>query len=341
MMSFEEYLVIPTVVELKSVDKQDALKELALAACKALDIKKQKTVVDEILKREESSSTFIGQGVALPQARAQIKKEFGVVVGRNSSGISYDAARNANAQIIVLLITRDDADTNRQIQLLSELETFFKSNDVRERILADESLVNIHQIISVLKSGVVEEKTVQKVVKKTSSPLFNSAMSLVRETKASALMVFADCVRDNDFLDQIKSRSKIIIVTSNKTRFEHRKDKRIIAIIQAPPIPASRTGQIKIGILLALSRGIISKDNWVVCVSGNSRSNVFDTIVTIDVALEYEFFFVTSQNLLPPDVKPEVLERIIGLAGEIAVEGREGKPTGTIFVLGDTNSVNA
>jgi len=32
---------------------------------------------------------------------------------------------------------------------------------------------------------------------------------------------------------------------------------------------------------------------------------------------------------------------VIGLAGEIAVEGREGKAVGTIFVLGDTNSVNA
>ena len=37
---------------------------------------------------------------------------------------------------------------------------------------------------------------------------------------------------------------------------------------------------------------------------------------------------------------PEVLERVLGLASEIAVEGREGKPLGTIFVLGDTNTVN-
>lgn len=34
------------------------------------------------------------------------------------------------------------------------------------------------------------------------------------------------------------------------------------------------------------------------------------------------------------------MERVLGLASEIAIEGREGKPTGTIFVLGDTNTVN-
>jgi DNA integrity scanning protein DisA with diadenylate cyclase activity len=154
-------------------------------------------------------------------------------------------------------------------------------------------------------------------------------------------MVFADTVRDNDFLEQFKSRPKLIIVTSNKARFDHIKDKRITGLLQAPSIPASRTGQVKIGILLALSRNLLGREDRIVCVSGNSRNGVFDTIVSIDIALEYEFFFTTAQSMVPPDVKPEILERVVGLAGEIAVEGREGKPVGTIFVIGDTNSVNA
>jgi DNA integrity scanning protein DisA with diadenylate cyclase activity len=85
----------------------------------------------------------------------------------------------------------------------------------------------------------------------------------------------------------------------------------------------------------------LDRSDKVICVSGSTNGAAFDTIVCVDVALEYEFFFLTSHNLLPPDIKPEVFERVIGLAGEIAVEGREGKAVGTIFVLGDTNSVNA
>jgi DNA integrity scanning protein DisA with diadenylate cyclase activity len=127
----------------------------------------------------------------------------------------------------------------------------------------------------------------------------------------------------------------------HKARFELARNRKIAALIQVPSIPASRTGQIKIGILLALSRNLIGRESKVICLSGNSANGVFDTIVVIDVAMEYEFFFTTAQSIVPPDVKPEVLERVIGLAQEIAVEGREGKPVGTIFVLGDTNSVNA
>jgi len=41
------------------------------------------------------------------------------------------------------------------------------------------------------------------------------------------------------------------------------------------------------------------------------------------------------------DYDPEVLESLIGLAVEIAREGREGRRIGTLFTLGDENAVLA
>ena len=340
-MAFEHYLVLPAVVELSSDEKVEALKELASSFCKAVDIRKPKSISDEILKREEAASTFIGQGLALPQARGAIKEEFGVVVGRSMRGIEYNAARGALAHVIVLLVSRDDADSNRQIQLLAELADFFKTDAVREKILSPEASIDIRNIIKTLKKGVpTEEKTARKQ-RKIGTPIVRTAMNLAREIKASAVMVFADAVRENDFIDQIKTKARLIVVTSNRTRFDMIGNRRIKGFLQAPAIPASRTGQIKIGILLALSRNLITREDRVVCLSGNPNNGTFDTVVVINVEKEYDFFFNTAQNIVPPDVKPEVLERIIALSGEIAVEGREGKPIGTIFVLGDTNSVNA
>lgn len=340
-MTFEQYLSISTVVDLKSEDKVEALKELSFVLCRALDVRKQKTIVEEILKREEASSTFIGQGLALPQARGPIKEEFVIVVGRSLSGIKYDAARGALAHVIVLLIARDDADNNKQIQILSELATFFKTDAVREQILDFESSVDIAKILTSLKRPVNDDKAQKTSSKKVISPIIAAAAILARDTKANAIMIFADAVRENDFIEQFRMKPKLILVTSNKTRFELIRNRRICGLIQVPSIPASRTGQIKIGILLALSRNLIGRESKVICLSGNSRNGLFDTIVSIDVAMEYEFFFTSAQSIVPGDVKPEVLERVIGLAQEIAVEGREGKPVGTIFVLGDTNSVNA
>ncbi|MBN2035398.1 MAG: diadenylate cyclase [Chitinispirillaceae bacterium] len=337
-MPFEQYLAIPTVVDLASIDKVEALKELASALCKAIDLKKAKSLTEEILKREEAASTFIGAGLAMPQARGPIKEEYAIAIGRSIHGIEYNAARGALVRVIVLIVSREDAENSRQIQLLAELADFFKTDTIQEKILELKTPIHIRSVIKSLKEGT--EKT-QRRQRKPGMPILRIAISLAQELKAGTIMLFADAVRENDFLDQIKTKSNIIIVTSNRTRFDLLQNRRIKGFLQAPAIPASRTGQIKIGVLLALSRSLIKREDRIVCVSGSQSSNRLDTIVVIDVAKEYDFFFTAAQNLVPADVKPEVLERVLALAGEIAVEGREGKAVGTIFVLGDTNSVNA
>jgi DNA integrity scanning protein DisA with diadenylate cyclase activity len=60
----------------------------------------------------------------------------------------------------------------------------------------------------------------------------------------------------------------------------------------------------------------------------------------VDIEREFQTL-LTGQpsDLLPDDVKPEVLERVIAVATELAVEGREGRPVGCLFVVGDTEKV--
>ena len=339
-MPFQDYLKVPTLVDLKATEKTEAFKELVKALCKGANAPfKPKAILEEMMKREESASTFIGHGIAIPHVRIPAKEDFSIVVGRSIAGVKYDAARGALAYIIALVITSDKTENNRHIQVLNEIATFFKSDLTRDLSLAfSEEPIDIVAMSASAGLGGIEDKT-SKALKKAPSPVLTAAMDLAKSLKAAALMVFADTVRDNDFLDVLKCKDSLIVVTSNKTRFDPA-DRRITACIQAPSFPASRIGQIKIGVLLALSRNLIRNDDKVICISGNSKSGMFDTIVSLDVAAEYEFFFANSPTILPPDIKPEVLERVLGLAGEIAVEGREGKPLGTIFVIGDTNTVN-
>jgi DNA integrity scanning protein DisA with diadenylate cyclase activity/mannitol/fructose-specific phosphotransferase system IIA component (Ntr-type) len=321
------------VQDLHSTDKNEALKELAASLCKALNIRKTRQIIEDMLKREESASTFMGQGVAIPQSRAIMRDKFAIAVGRSIDGIEYDAARGAKAHIIVLTLINEKEPGNT-IELLSQIDSYFKSETIQKRILSSETPLNIKALVS--GGGEDSEK---KRKGNTGNPVVSAAVKLAKEIKASALLVLADAVDDNSFLDQTKGAVSTIIATCNKSRFTD-DDPRISAIIYAPAFPSSRTGQMKIGVFLALSRNLIKKTDKVVCMSGNSRSGAFDTVVALDVASEYKFFFSASLSILPQDIKPEVLERMLTLAGEIAVEGREGKPTGTIFVIGDTNTVN-
>lgn len=61
--------------------------------------------------------------------------------------------------------------------------------------------------------------------------------------------------------------------------------------------------------------------------------------MVVDVEKEFQTLLSGHADLLPEDVKPEVLERVIGVATELAVEGREGRPVGCLFVVGDSHKV--
>jgi DNA integrity scanning protein DisA with diadenylate cyclase activity len=66
---------------------------------------------------------------------------------------------------------------------------------------------------------------------------------------------------------------------------------------------------------------------------------VLDTIVTIDAGSSFGQFFPVPTRDRKAGVEPEVLERAVALACSLAIEGREGRPLGTIFVVGDAKGV--
>ncbi len=330
------------MVELGSRDKGSAIKKLVQVAARQLGLRKQKPLVDEVIKREESASTFIGQGLAIPQCSAPIKDEFAIVVGRSIPGISYDAARGALAHIIVLVISRKQKEKEgggEQFPILTEIATCFKSEEVRQQILTMKGPVDVRSIISSFDEKPAW-KDKKKYYRKIPDPVLNNAVNLSRDIEAQAIIIFADAVKDAELIEKLRIRKRLVVITSNRSRFEKLQRKNVTCI-QAPPFFSQGGEKLKIGILLALSRSVITKEEKIVSVSGDTKSRTLDTIAAIDIAKEYEFFYTADNTILPRDIKPEVLERVMGIAGELAVEGREGKPAGTIFTIGDTNSVNA
>ena len=328
--SFRDYLVSDIILDIDSIIKDDALDVVAKRMCKKAKIVKHKPVIDDILRREDAASSFIGHGIAIPKATAPIENDFAIMVARNSDGINYDAARNAKAQILVMVLINKNVNEQRIIELTAEIATFFKDNAINSAVKNEE----IDTISELFRSQNYEENE-----KKTpKEPLLSLASTLAREINAKAILIFADAKQDVEFLKSIRTRKQIIIITANKSKFSD--DLTDYDLVQAPISKAGGNGQVKIGVLLALSRNLISREDTVVCVAGTLGKDAFNFISVVDIDREFDFFFTHTRSLTPPDVKPEVLERVMGLATEIGLEGREGKSLGTIFVLGDTENVN-
>jgi DNA integrity scanning protein DisA with diadenylate cyclase activity len=106
-----------------------------------------------------------------------------------------------------------------------------------------------------------------------------------------------------------------------------------------PNVPMSRTGQIKVAVLVGVAEQVFGRGDLIVCLSGVQSSNRLDMVTVLKVGDEPEFFLTDEQHPLPPDVDPSVFERVLSIASELAVEGRESRSVGALFVLGDSDAV--
>jgi hypothetical protein len=111
--------------------------------------------------------------------------------------------------------------------------------------------------------------------------------------------------------------------------------------VRVPDVHMSRAGQVKVALLACLARGILRHGDRVVCLTGIDGSGTVDALLVLNLGTECELF--SSLEVLGPegDVQPGVFERALALATELAVEGREGRPIGALFVVGDSERVLA
>jgi len=157
--------------------------------------------------------------------------------------------------------------------------------------------------------------------------------------KATAVFVYLDALGGRQLPMPDDLKGKVIYVT--KTPAEDRDQaERGEPFIRVPNVPLTRMGQVKMAMFLALARGIVKRGDIVVCLSGIAESGTLDTLIVTEVGREFEMFTpATGDHQAPSHILPQVLERVIDIAAELGSQGREGKPVGALFVIGDSERV--
>lgn len=120
------------VTELKSHSRPEVVAELAKIAAEVAGLEAAE-VVDGVMIREEIMATGIGHGLAVPHARLRGLARPVVAVGLSRHGVDFDAPDGRPAQLIFLLLTPIH-DDGTQLELLADIATVFKSDEVRSRI---------------------------------------------------------------------------------------------------------------------------------------------------------------------------------------------------------------
>ncbi len=120
MAATERWSAIVELVELLiSVGKiQEPDKESILAALK---------------QREETMSTGIGFGIAIPHASSDRVDKVVAAFGRSMSGIEFDSLDNAPVKFIVLFVVPKD-QFQTHLRTLAAIAKFLNDRSVRERL---------------------------------------------------------------------------------------------------------------------------------------------------------------------------------------------------------------
>jgi mannitol/fructose-specific phosphotransferase system IIA component (Ntr-type) len=135
--------------------RRGVIHEMAMAACDMAGLSLG-IVEDAVWAREESLSTGIGNGVALPHARIHGLANPIVAVGFSDAGIDFDAPDGKPANLIFLILTSID-DSGAQLELASEIARLFRNKLVLDHVLRSR---NFTDFLAFIKSVEVEGKTV-------------------------------------------------------------------------------------------------------------------------------------------------------------------------------------
>lgn len=177
-------------------------------------------------------------------------------------------------------------------------------------------------------------------VQAASEALLAAAADLARRIGARALLLAQDCLPDETAARRLAASAQLVLV-QHEGRPAPQGAAEAAAVLHMPAIKLTRMGQIKMALLSSLSRGVFHRGDVVVCVAGSPLERLMDTLLVVRIGEEHEAMLGPEAQDLTADVRPEVFEKVLDLAVQLANEGRDGKPIGTIFVIGDSEAVRS
>ena len=182
-------------------------------------------------------------------------------------------------------------------------------------------------------------KPAESIPLSSSTIMLEAALEVIERSNLRALLLYVDGLDHLEELEQIqfKSNYEVILVARSETCYTEAL-KHTHKVVRVPEINLTRIGQIKMAVMLAFSKRFLRPQDRFVFLTGLSKGKL-DTMMVMEVGLEYEMFQTVDQPPLTEHIRRAVFERVLNLALQLAAEGREGKPLGAIFVLGDSAGV--
>ncbi len=325
------------VVEVTAKTRATTLRTVAQATGLEAEGVVQADLLEALEEREATAQTIVDVGFALPHAIIDWDGDYRVVLGRSRAGIEYGRPDTEPVQLVFLLVIgRRKKDL--QLQLLAAVAELLGSEDFRKDLISAPDTRTILRLLQE-KVGLGPEKPGKRApgVPRVNTVLVRQSVELAATLSAQAVLIATTQTDSIPWETLLGWPGRLLVVTPPSTDdlAVNRADTHFIDLPQAS---LTRMDQANLGLLLSASKGLLKADSEVVCVTGPG-SRRLDNICVIRPQAQFQAMFSSKAKRRTARIPPAVIQRALTLAIEMAEEGREGKPIGTVFVLGDARNV--
>ena len=168
--------------------------------------------------------------------------------------------------------------------------------------------------------------------------LLDVAVRLFESTEAEAILLLVEEPLDWPRLRQLASSGPVLVAADDEAHLAGADEhglKQVVLDVAGLPVH-ERLAQ---ALLESVAAEMIGSDAQVVAVYSGFEAGTVDSVSLLRLEEHLGQLTVRDLRNLETKVPLETLKLVVDLAVEIGREGREGKPVGTLFVVGDSRKV--
>ncbi len=334
-METEKYLNRESTLFLESDTKNGVLCEMIDTLCRQHGGLEFNDVMEAILRREEMLSSRISERIAFPHAMLPGFGRPALVLGYSREGIPWDSPGDAPVNLVILSVCGSEYG-EEHIAMMADIANTLRVPGVLERIDRADSPEKIYDILQKPLPDRRHRSSAEAAV--ISRHMLKNAESLISPTSASAVMVIADYGLDLQFLEAADEKSSLIVVSCDPG-ISLPETPKVDHLLTVPGHGLERSRKVKLAVLFSLTSGLLGGSDSVICLSRENGSEAVNVLEILDISKEFKTLLSLNSEIESGDISVPVFHRVLELAIDLAREGREGKPVGAIFILGDYQNV--
>ncbi|MHC4551670.1 MAG: PTS sugar transporter subunit IIA [Planctomycetota bacterium] len=139
----------PTSIKapLEAKNKEDAIEELVNCLADNGLLSDRGDALEAVIAREQTRSTGIGSGIAIPHGKCAAAKELVMAVGIAADPIEFDSIDNKPVTIIILLVSPPD-QTGPHIQALARISRLMLDEQFKSQLEKATAPEDVYDLVS-------------------------------------------------------------------------------------------------------------------------------------------------------------------------------------------------